>query len=126
MEQRAVSIGPLQPSVLERVEGAAVALIGLYLYTRLGYNWVLFAVLILAPDLSMVGYLANPRTGAAVYNLFHIYLWPAALLAIGLVTDNGTLNAIALTWMIHIGIDRMSGFGLKYPTFFKDTHLQHL
>ncbi len=32
---------------------------------------VLFVVLILAPDLSMLGYLAGSRVGAAVYNVVH-------------------------------------------------------
>jgi hypothetical protein len=32
----------------------------------------------------------------------------------------------ALIWLAHIGIDRALGYGLKYPTFFKDTHLQHV
>lgn len=30
---------------------------------------------------------------------------------------------LALIWTAHIGLDRMLGFGLKYPTRFKDTHL---
>jgi len=32
----------------------------------------------------------------------------------------------ALIWLAHIGIDRALGYGLKYPTFFRDTHLQHV
>jgi hypothetical protein len=30
---------------------------------------------------------------------------------------------LALIWFAHIGFDRLLGFGLKYPTRFKDTHL---
>jgi hypothetical protein len=33
---------------------------------------------------------------------------------------------IALIWAAHIGMDRMLGFGLKYPTEFKETHLQRV
>jgi hypothetical protein len=33
---------------------------------------------------------------------------------------------IALIWLAHIGVDRMLGYGLKYPTGFKDTHLQRV
>jgi hypothetical protein len=33
---------------------------------------------------------------------------------------------IALIWLAHIGLDRMLGYGLKYPTEFKDTHMQHV
>ena len=30
---------------------------------------------------------------------------------------------IALIWAAHIGVDRVLGYGLKYPTAFRDTHL---
>lgn len=30
---------------------------------------------------------------------------------------------LALIWTAHIGFDRLLGFGLKYATGFKDTHL---
>jgi hypothetical protein len=33
---------------------------------------------------------------------------------------------IALIWAAHIAIDRVLGFGLKYPTAFKDTHLNRI
>jgi hypothetical protein len=31
--------------------------------------------------------------------------------------------SLSLIWIAHIGLDRMLGFGLKYPTRFNDTHL---
>ena len=31
-----------------------------------------------------------------------------------------------MIWIAHIGMDRMLGFGLKYPTRFSDTHLQRV
>ena len=71
----------------------------------------------------MVGYLANPRVGAAVYNLVHTYGGPLALYAYAIGTHNTQLVQLALIWTAHIGFDRMLGFGLKYPTRFKDTHL---
>ena len=33
---------------------------------------------------------------------------------------------LALIWLAHIGMDRTAGYGLKYPTEFKDTHMQHV
>ena len=30
---------------------------------------------------------------------------------------------VALVWAAHIGVDRAVGYGLKYPTGFKHTHL---
>ncbi len=31
-----------------------------------------------------------------------------------------------MIWFAHIGGDRLLGFGLKYPTEFKDTHLNRV
>ena len=112
--------------MLERVEGAAIAAAAVASYVHFGFAWGLFALLILSPDLSMVGYAGGPRLGARVYNFFHVYVWPAALIGAGVVIHNEMLLAIGIIWGTHIGIDRLCGFGLKYATAFKDTHLQHL
>ncbi len=34
--------------------------------------------------------------------------------------------AIGIILSSHIGMDRMIGYGLKYPTNFKDTHLNRI
>ncbi|MEX2538551.1 MAG: DUF4260 domain-containing protein [Actinomycetota bacterium] len=111
------------PLVLLRIEGAAALGAAVFLYERYGQAWWLFAVLLLAPDLSAVGYLAGPRIGAYAYDLVHIELWPLVLIAIGIATDHPMLYAIGLIWIAHIGMDRVLGFGLKYPSAFGDTHL---
>ncbi|NMM27217.1 MAG: DUF4260 domain-containing protein, partial [Glaciimonas sp.] len=36
---------------------------------------------------------------------------------------NALFSALALIWFVHIGVDRMLGYGLKYPEGFKVTHL---
>jgi hypothetical protein len=115
-----------RPNILLRVEGLLVAIGTLAVYGRLDGNWLLFFLLILAPDVSMLGYLAGTRVGAVVYNLFHTYALPVALGAYGFLTTHGLAVHIALIWSAHIGIDRMLGFGLKYPTGFKDTHLNRV
>ena len=45
---------------------------------------------------------------------------------IGVLTSSGTAFAVALIWLVHIGGDRAIGYGLKYPTRFKDTHLDRV
>ena len=92
----------------------------------LAYPWWLLVALALAPDLSMVGYLAGPRIGAAAYDAAHTYVLPVALAAIGLMVDADTAIQLGLIWLTHIGVDRAVGYGLKYPTDFKDTHLQRV
>ena len=44
----------------------------------------------------------------------------------GLAAETVLLVQIALIWITHIGVDRALGYGLKYPTAFKDTHLQRV
>lgn len=114
------------PSILLRLEGLFVAVVVLALYSRLDGNWLLFLLLILAPDVSMLGYLAGTKVGAAVYNLVHTYALPIALGGYGFLQTNALAVHVALIWLAHIGIDRVLGFGLKYPTGFKDTHLNRV
>jgi hypothetical protein len=114
------------PSWLLRLEGAVVFFIVVVLYSRLGSGWLMFAVLFFVPDVSMIGYAVNTRVGAALYNLIHAYALPAALGLIGLWLADEVIMSLSLTWFAHIGLDRVLGFGLKYPTVFKDTHLQRV
>ena len=111
------------PALLLRIEGLTVLLGAIALYANRGGSVVMFLVLLLAPDLAMVGYRVNTRVGAIVYNTVHTYALPAALMAVSLVAGQPLLGDVALIWVAHIGMDRMLGFGLKYPTNFKDTHL---
>ena len=60
------------PGGILRLEGAALLVASVLAYAQFGQGWELFAVLILAPDLSMIGYLRDPKLGAMVYNLAHI------------------------------------------------------
>jgi len=109
---------------LLRVEGAALFAISLGAYLWLGAEpWWLFLVLLLAPDLSFLGYLGGPRVGALAYNAAHSTFGPIALLAFGALTDSGLLMSLALIWAAHVGLDRAIGYGLKYGTGFAFTHL---
>jgi hypothetical protein len=46
--------------------------------------------------------------------------------ALGMIFASPVVVAVALIWFAHIGMDRTVGYGLKYPTSFKDTHLQRV
>ncbi len=98
----------------------------LFFYHSLRFSWILFIVLFLWPDILMVGYLLNPKLGSRLYNLVHTDVLPAALATSSFALHRTSLLAFALIWLGHIGFDRALGFGLKYPTFFKDTHLQRV
>ncbi len=114
------------PRRLLHLEGLAVLVGALTLYFDAGYGWLLLVVLFLAPDLSAVGYLRSPTVGAVTYDAVHTYVGPIALALVGVLGDVTTATQIALIWAAHIGMDRMLGYGLKYPTGFKDTHLQRV
>ena len=116
----------MQPRWLLQLEGVVVLAGSVFAYALLHAPWWLFALLLLAPDLSALGYAINVRVGMVSYNMVHTMLFPAILLLTGFLTGNGTAEAIALIWLAHIGMDRAAGFGLKYPTKFQDTHLQHV
>jgi hypothetical protein len=108
---------------LLRLEGMAVAAVSAVLYERTGASWWLFAALWLAPDLSMLGYLAGPCWGARTYNAIHSYVTPITLALSALLLHATGLLPFALIWVNHIGVDRLLGYGLKYPAGFGWTHL---
>ncbi len=116
----------LRPRWLLHLEGASVFALALILYWAGHFHWWLFAVLLLTPDLFMLGYLANPKIGAAAYDQVHTSALPILLLGVAIVGPLPALEPYALIWLAHIGMDRMLGYGLKYPTRFRDTHLQHV
>lgn len=115
-----------QPPLLLRLEEASILVATTYAYNHLHLSWLFFALLFFAPDLSMLGYLINSRLGSATYNLAHTLAWPIALLLLSRTSSHPRLTAISLIWIAHIAFDRLLGYGLKYPTFFKDTHLHHI
>lgn len=115
-----------KPRALLHAEGAAILAASLCVFHCLHFGWPLFALLILAPDISMLGYLLGPRAGSVCYNLVHTLTAPLAGAGYALVTNHrGWLPGLTI-WIAHIGLDRMLGYGLKYPTAFKDTHLQRV
>lgn len=114
------------PKVLLHVEGAAVLLVSVVVYFWQGGYWWLWLLLVLAPDLSMLGYMAGNRVGAICYNAVHTYVLPLALALYGALAGVPLALWLALIWTSHIGADRMFGYGVKYPTAFKDTHLQRV
>ena len=114
------------PRLLLRLEGLAVVVAAVVLYFHEDFGWILFAALILAPDLSFAGYAFGPKVGAIAYDAVHTEIFPVALGTVGVVADSSTATKVALIWLAHIGADRLLGYGLKYPTAFKDTHLSRV
>ncbi len=89
------------------------------------HHWVMFACLFLLPDLSLLTYARGPNAVASiVYNLIHSYVLPALLGIVGVLFTSALLGEMSLIWIGHISLDRVLGYGLKYPTSFQFTHIQ--
>ena len=106
-----------------RVEGVGVVAAGLAGFLFLGLPWWAFALLLVVPDVSMVGYLRGPRIGAILYNLVHDLATGAAIAGVGLAIGSVPLTAAGAILVAHSGMDRVAGYGLKYPNAFQNTHL---
>jgi hypothetical protein len=122
MRRRSMLDQAVSPALLHRIESLVVLTIAVGTYARHDGSWVVFIVLFLAPDLSFLASLAGPRVAAAGYNLAHVYVFPGLLLAIGAGGSRLAVD-LALIWGAHIALDRVLGYGLRYPETIKETHL---
>lgn len=99
-------------------------LVGAYALTLLiGFKWWAFFAWLLAPDISMIGYLVNTRAGAWMYNLAHHQGIAVAIGLAGVWTNDTNVQFAGLLLFGHSAMDRIFGYGLKYEDDFKHTHL---
>jgi hypothetical protein len=112
--------------ILLKTESLIIFLLCVSFYSYFGFSWTVFLLLFLVPDIGMIGYLKNAQVGSWVYNLVHTYVLSLLTMAYGFFYHQDTFLFIGLIWTSHIAFDRFLGYGLKYPTFFKDTHLGRL
>jgi len=108
---------------LTKLEDLFLGLLAFYLFLALPVAWWWFFVLILVPDVSMVGYLFGPGTGALVYNLVHHRAVTIGLYILGGIFGLPWVQAAALIGFAHSSFDRALGYGLKYGDSFQHTHL---
>ena len=108
---------------LLRFEQVALFTLCWYFFTETGFAWWWFLIWLLAPDLSMIGYLINTRVGAYVYNFFHLKALAVLLIVAGYIGIAPVIAAAGWLLLGHSCMDRAFGYGLKYTTGFKDTHL---
>ena len=114
------------PKMWLRAEGVAALAAGAGLYLHLGGAPIALVPLLLAVDISMVGYLGGPRSGALIYNLAHNWVGGLAVLALAWWLGSPAIALVGAILVAHTGMDRAAGYGLKYPTAFADTHLGRL
>lgn len=114
------------PKALLRFEGATLFAASIALFAVQGLQWWVYPALLLVPDIFMLGYLRNTKLGSIIYNLGHSYPIAALVTVLGFVLASPLTIGIGAIWFGHIGWDRMFGYGLKYGTSFKHTHLGDL
>jgi hypothetical protein len=110
---------------LLKLEAFALFILSGYFLIKIDFGvngWILF-FLFLSPDISMLGYLHNTKTGAFFYNLFHHKFISTIFLASGYFLKLDYFLLTGLILFSHASFDRIFGYGLKYPDSFKHTHL---
>lgn len=106
-----------------KLEELGQFLLSIILFNQLDYAWWIFPAFILLPDLSMIGYLANPKTGAWMYNFFHHKMVAVTILILGVCLNSSLLSLAGVILFGHSAMDRILGYGLKFNDSFKNTHL---
>ncbi|MBK9276076.1 MAG: DUF4260 domain-containing protein [Flavobacteriales bacterium] len=119
---------------LLRLEELAQFLLCLGLLIASDVAWWVYLLLLLGPDIGMLGYMISPRTGAATYNLLHHKAVALALFLLGgiIVPEGSIFQPVEPAFLImiaavvlygHASLDRIFGYGLKFGDNFHHTHL---
>lgn len=108
---------------LIKVEEAAQFALSIFLFTQLPFALWVYPALLLVPDVSMIGYVMNPKIGAFFYNLFHHKAVAIVIGLLGFYLGNDFILLAGIILFGHSAMDRMFGYGLKFNTGFGDTHL---
>lgn len=106
-----------------KIEELSMFLLSVYAFSLSEFAWWWFLVLFLLPDISMFGYGLGSKAGAIIYNLFHHKALAIFLFLIGIYFENDIAQLLGIIFFAHAAFDRFLGYGLKYQTGFKFTHL---
>lgn len=109
-----------------KLEELAMFLLSVFFFSQLQFSWWWYPALFFAPDLSMLGYLANTRMGAYTYNFFHHKMLAIVVGLAGFYLHHESYMLAGIILFGHSSFDRILGYGLKYPDSFKNTHLGKL
>jgi hypothetical protein len=113
----------MKMNLLLKLEEGAIFLFCLFLFSKLSFAWWWFPALLLLPDIGMIGYLLNAKTGAFTYNLLH-HRFIATLIAVyALSSGSDYWKLAAVILFAHSSFDRVFGYGLKHEDSFSHTHL---
>ena len=105
------------------LEELGMFVFSIFIFSSLPFAWWWFPLLILVPDISMAGYALNNQTGACLYNIVHHKALSLFIVIMGYYLRDDILLLAGAILFGHSSMDRMFGYGLKYFTGFKYTHL---
>lgn len=108
---------------LLKLEELALFGLSIYLFSLLGLQWWWFPLLILAPDIGMIGYTLGSKVGAITYNLTHHRAVAVVVLFVGWYYGSVWVKFAGIILFGHAALDRIFGYGLKYSDSFHHTHL---
>ena len=80
-------------------------------------------LILIAPDISFIGYTAGNKIGAVCYNLFHHKGIAIAIFLTGFILKDELIQIVGIILFGHSSMYRMLGYGLKLNQGFKYTHL---
>ncbi len=95
----------------------------IFLFSKLDFAWWWYPVLLLTPDISMIGYLVSPQIGAGTYNFIHHKALGISIFVLGIILANQLIQFAGLILFGHSSMDRILGYGLKHSDSFQHTHL---
>lgn len=108
---------------LLKIEEAVMFGFSIVLFNLTDFAWWWYALLILTPDIGMIGYVVSNRIGAFTYNLFHYKALALIILCLGWYISNEWVELAGIILFGHSSLDRIFGYGLKYTDSFMHTHL---
>jgi hypothetical protein len=106
-----------------KLEEATMFAACIYFLGLFHVDWWVYLILLLGPDIGMVGYIVNNTIGAVCYNLFHHKGIAIAVFVTGFMLKDEWMQVIGIILFGHSSMDRMFGYGLKLGQGFKYTHL---
>ena len=108
---------------LIHLEEAAMLILSIYILYVLKVEWWIYILLVFAPDISMLAYLAGNKTGAILYNFFHHKAVAVSVFLVGCLIQSIPLQIAGAVLFGHSSMDRIFGYGLKFFSGFRYTHL---
>ena len=107
-------------------EEVMIVALSIYLFSLLNQPWWLFLVLLLVPDIFMLGYIIDTKIGAIIYNIGHHRGISVAIFLLGMVLQLNVVSLIGVILFAHSSMDRIFGYGLKFSDAFTHTHMDNI